>query len=271
MHKANFITTTFSVLLAATLFNLSAGAASYRRVWVPANIDHTEYDRLLRTYVNKRGLVDYRTWKRNTKDSQALRSYLEQFASGSEKIASGNGEIASLINLYNALTLESILEVYPVESIREIDEVWTGRRFTVGGESVSIDDVEHGTLRGLIGWRVHAVVVCAARSCPPLQPYAYDVETLDETLDAVTRLWLGRIDLNRFSPSENVAEISKIFDWYEADFDAIGGVAAFLAIYAPERHKRFLDPKNVRIRHLPYHWGLNDQSGVGNEYRRGLF
>jgi len=249
----------------------SAQAESYQPVHVPENIDHTVYDNLLRTYVNNSGLVAYGKWKDNRVDSDALRLYTESFASAKQGIAEGAEAVASLINLYNALTLQSILEVYPVESIREIDDVWSKRRFIVGGEHVSIDDVEHGTLRPLIGWKVHAAVVCAARSCPPLQPFSYKAESLDETLDAANRKWMHRIDMNRFSSPDKIAEISKIFDWHEEDFESIGGVREFLKAYAPQRHRIFLGDAATRIRFMSYHWGLNDQSDLGKNYRRGLF
>jgi hypothetical protein len=257
-------------LLLATL-GVAGVHGGNRTVNVPAEISHSDFDHLLSKYVNNWGLVDYGKWKNDAADLDALAEYIEHFASSDRPFAKGPEAVASLINLYNALTLQSILDAYPVESIREIKGVWTRRRFTVGGEPVSIDDVEHGTLRNLIGWKVHAVVVCAARSCPPLKPFAYDAATLDETLDAVNRAWLQRIDLNRFSASEKVAEISKIFDWYGEDFESVGGVREFLKDYAPERHQEFLSEGDAKITYLPYHWGLNDQSGLGKNYRGGLF
>ena len=38
---------------------------------------------------------------------------------------------------------------------------------------VSLNDIENNVLRPEFGYRTHAVLVCAARSCPPLQQNAY--------------------------------------------------------------------------------------------------
>ena len=49
------------------------------------------------------------------------------------------------------------------------------------------------------------------------------------------------------------ARASQIFDWFEEDFDASGGVEAFIRRY------REL-PARVNLRaNLPYNWDLNEQ------------
>ncbi len=122
----------------------------------------------------------------------------------------------------------------------------------------------------LIGWKVHAVVVCAARSCPPLQKFAYKSENLDERIEAVYRTWLSRVDLNRFSPTEKRAEISRIFKWYSEDFAAGGGIKSILRRHAPNRHKPFLAAGDFKIVYSKYNWGLNDQGGQGENYKGSL-
>jgi hypothetical protein len=112
------------------------------------------------------------------------------------------------------------------------------------------------------------VLVCAARSCPPLQRSAYTADQLDEQDDAAYRGWLAREDLNKFLPSEKRVEISSIFKWFGADFDKAGGVPRILALYAPQSVREFAATGKYDIKYLPYNWGLNDQGPHGRNYSR---
>ena len=216
-------------------------------------------------------MVDYGAWKANSEDMKELEFYLQQFAPDADRNISKNEEAASLINAYNAFTIKTIIENYPVESILKVEAAWTARSHLVGGKRVSLNDIEKGALIPLIGWKVHSAVVCAARSCPPLQTAAYTAGNLDRKIEEGYRIWLSRVDLNRFSPSKKRAEISKIFKWYAKDFKAGGGIKSILWQYAPNRHKSFLSTKNFKIIYTEYHWGLNDQGGMGKNYKGSLF
>jgi hypothetical protein len=237
-------------------------------VEVSAGINHDEYDRLLKTYVNEQGLVNYSAWKQNTADIAALDEYLKRFAANVTELAAGNEKAASLVNGYNAFVLRWILSSYPVESIWQLKDSFSAKRNEIGGRKVSLDDIEHGTLRPLVGYRAHAVLVCAARSCPPLQRFAYTADKFDEQDDAAYRAWLGREDLNKFLPNEKKVEISSIFKWFKQDFNQAGGASKILGLYAPPSVREFAASRNYDVKFLPYNWGLNDQGPHGRNYGR---
>lgn len=221
---------------------------------VPAGIDHAPYDRLLKKYVSDRGLVNYAGWKASAEDLAALRDYTGKLAAGAP-FAKRNERAASLINAYNALTLQWILDNYPVKSIKDTKNPWRAARHLVGGRKVSLDEIEHESLRILLGYRAHAALVCAAKSCPPLRAGAYSTDGLREQLDERMRVWLGRDDLNRFLPDQNRVELSKILDWYGKDFaKEEGGLRGVLAKYRPDWKGQF------GIDFLRYDWDLNEPS-----------
>jgi hypothetical protein len=239
-----------------------------RRVQVAAGIDHPEWSRLLAKYVDEQGRVDYVSWKRTEADLAALQTYLGRFAARPNPAAAGHDLAASLINAYNAATIGWVLENLPIESIRSTDDPFRKRRHQIGGEIASLDDIEHGTLRPLAGYRVHAALVCAARSCPPLRREAYQAARLDEQLDSAMRTWLARGDLNRIRPVENRIRVSSIFRWFAEDFEKAGGVRAVLQRYTPpETARRLADPR-LEIQYLRYDWGLNDLGERGARYGR---
>src|SRR6266568_6000856 len=211
---------------------------------VRAGINHDEYDALLKKYVNEQGLVNYAAWKANAADLSVLDDYLKQFAPRPDDPAQANEKAATLVNAYNAFMLRWILANYPTESVWSLKDSFTAKRNEIGGRKVSFDDIENGALRPLIGYRTHAVLVCAARSCPPLQRFAYTGDKFEDQDEQAFRAWLGRDDLNRFMPNENRVEISSIFKLFEQDFDKAGGVPKILGRYAPEPVKKFAGTGN---------------------------
>jgi len=251
-----------------SLLNVSAHAQTGENVDVRTGINHDEFDRMLKKYVNEQGLVNYIAWKQNAADISALDRYLDQFAQKIDNPAQGNEKAASLTNAYNAFVLRWILSGYPTESIWQLKDSFTAKRHDIGGRKVALNDIEHGTLRPSIGYRAHAVLVCAARSCPPLQRFAYTPDNFEEQNGRAYRAWLAREDLNKFSPNEKKVEFSSIFKWFKQDFDKAGGIAKVLGYYAPQAVREFATSGNYEIKYLPYNWGLNDQGPHGRDYSR---
>lgn len=239
-------------------------------IHVPAGIDARPWGDLLKKYVNEQGFIAYEKWKNDAADMKTLDAFLDRYAPEPTRPAKGAEEIAALINAYNAFTIRWILQNYPTESIRALEDSFGGARWKIGGRTISLDEIEHKNLRPLIGWKVHATIVCAARSCPPLQSEAFTAENLDASIEQAYRAWLAREDLNRFEPSKNRVALSPIFKWFKGDFTGDGEITKVLARYAPERHRAFVEKADVKIEYLDYNWGLNDQSGRGSNFRAGL-
>jgi len=228
---------------------------------VPAGIDHAPWTTLLQRYVDGPGLVAYAELAAHAEARERLDAYLAQFAERSTDSASGAARHAALINFYNAITIREVirLEIGREGSYWRHDP-FDDREHRLGGVQVSLDDVEHRALRPEAGYRIHAAVVCAARSCPPLWREAYTADNLDRALDERFALWLERDDLNRFHPDERRVELSKIFDWFEEDFEAAGGIRAVLLRHAPERHRDWLRAADdLEVDHLDYDKTLNAQ------------
>jgi len=247
---------------------INSGAQTGENVDVRAGINHGPFDRLLKKYVNEQGLVNYGAWKQSVADLSALDEYLRQFAAKTSNGAQGNEKAASLVNAYNALVLRWILSNYPTESIWQLKDSFSGKRNEISGRKVALDDIEHGTLRRLIGYRTHAALVCAARSCPPLQRFAYTADKFDDQNDSAYRAWLAREDLNKFLPNERKVEISSIFKWFKQDFDKAGGIATILGRYTPLAVREFAASGNYEVKYFSYNWGLNDQGPHGRNYGR---
>ena len=222
----------------------------------------------MKEYVDDKNRVDYARLKEN--DIRLLDRYLLDLG---EKWPAGMSETArkaALINAYNALTVRWIIEHYPIRSIWRTDKPFTTARHRINGQGVSLDEIET-RLRQMGDPHVHSVLVCAARSCPPLRREAYVANLLERQVKDNTLRWLSMRDLNEFAPEKHRASVSSIFDWYRADFEQGGmTLAGFLARFGPDGAGS-LGRENAKIEFKDYDWGLNDASGAGNSYPRLLF
>ncbi len=270
--KTNNLKSLVVIACAVAFIAITTGCATAKEkpitVAFPAGIHHEAWDALVKKYVNEKGLVAYAKWKANAADQKALADYLAQFGAKPEPAAKGDELAASGINAYNAFAIHTILENYPVESIHKISGVFENRAHLIGGKKVALNDIEHGTMRPLLGYRAHAALVCCARSCPPLRRFAYTAAGLDGQIEVAYTNWLAREDLNKYEPDKNQVEISSIFKWFKEDFEAAGGVPKILGMYGPLAQRPFLAKGGYKIENLPYHWGLNDQSALGKDYSK---
>lgn len=209
------------------------------------------------------------------KDAAALDAYLADLqAVTPEAMRSWSREqrLAFWINAYNAYTLQLVLQHYPVKSIKDVGSlltrVWDKEfipldAFHPKGKpaKLSLNHIEHDILRAQFhDSRIHAAINPAAESCPALRAEPYNAAHLDSQLDEQVRLWLADESRNHFDPEHGSIEVSEIFDWFQADFtrDA-GSVAAWIAIYAPEKTATWLkDATDVKVIYLDYSWKLND-------------
>ncbi len=223
--------------------------------------DHRGLDRLLKKYVDDRGLVNYKAFKN---DSAQLDAYLTSLSN--KPPASNwpkNEQIAYWINAYNAFTIRLILNHYPVKSIKDIGPAkqinrvntpWAQKFFSIGGNAMSLDSIEHGILRkNYADPRIHFTLVCAARSCPRLRNEAYTAANLDAQMDDQGRDFLNTPAKNNVGPEQ--AQLSKYFVWYRTDWQANGqSVMNWVNRYATGQLR-----EDTKITFLDYNWTLNEQ------------
>lgn len=149
--------------------------------------DHAALDSLLKTHVDDAGRVDYRALKQ---EAAALDAYIAALAGAPLDEMGRSERLALLTNAYNAFTLRLILDHHPVKSIKDIPAAqrWDAVRWTVGGQTWSLNQIEHEQIRPHFAEpRIHFALVCAAVGCPPLRNEAYRADDLDAQLDAQTR------------------------------------------------------------------------------------
>jgi hypothetical protein len=186
-------------------------------VGVATALNHENWDKLLIKHVNASGKVDYKGFKA---DKAALDAYCEELAAHTpQKDWSRAEKMAYWINAYNAFTIQLITEHYPLTSILKLDggKTWDVKRIQLGDKKYSLNQIENEILRPQFkDPRIHVAINCAAKSCPPLLNKAYTAENLEQTLDERARKFINNAQFNTVSADR--AKLSKIFEWYAADF-----------------------------------------------------
>lgn len=230
-------------------------------------VNHAEWDRFLATYVkdDPAGLnrVDYGGV--SDADKKALADYLQMLAATPVSSLNRGEQQAYWINLYNALTVQVILDHYPVSSIRDIDispglftnGPWGKKLIEIEGRPVSLDDIEHRILRPI--WddpRIHYAVNCASVGCPDLIARAYTAADMEALLEANAAAYINSPRGVRIASGGDVI-VSSIYDWFAEDFGGTEkGVLDHLRRFAQGEIKKAL-AEATEIEDYEYDWSLN--------------
>jgi hypothetical protein len=167
------------------------------------------------------------------------------------------------INLYNAATVNLILEHYPVESITKISfsffsfGPWDEELLTIEGEELSLNDIEHRILRPI--WqdpRIHYALNCASIGCPNLQPIAFTAKNTDSLLETGASEYINHP--RGAKKEDKKLWLSKIFEWYQDDYGGNeAGVLIHIQKYAKENLANSLYEDELEIEYH-YDWRLNE-------------
>ncbi len=236
-----------------------------------AKVDHAQWDRLLKTYVQvgADGInrVAYARFKAEAHDQ--LKGYIAQLEGVTVATLDRSEQFAFWANLYNAKTIEIVLQKYPVASIKDISlgggliasvkgGPWAAKVVKVSGQDLSLDDIEHGIMRRVFkDPRVHYAVNCAALGCPNLMPEAFVGERLEQQLDAAARAFINSSRGAR--SADGRIQTSSIYNWFQADFGGNAkGVVSHLQQYAEPELKQALEKSSPGGLSYEYDWRLND-------------
>jgi len=232
------------------------------------DIDHSSFDQLLRKYVNEDGRVNYRGWKQNQADIAVLDQYLAELSTAGKKVAASNpARLAFWINAYNAVTIRGILREFPTTSIRNHTarlwgyNIWKHLQLYVGGEPVSLDQMEHEILRKMNEPRIHFAIVCASIGCPRLLNEAYQGAKIEDQLERNAKDFFARRQNFRYDGLRKKVYLSSILDWFGEDFGANQAVQLrTITRWLPTEADRLaLAPESYTVQYLKYDWNLNQQ------------
>jgi hypothetical protein len=236
---------------------------------------HELFDRVLRGYVDERGLVDYVGLQGQSQD---LESYVALIGKHSPDNSPGlfpspDARLAYWINAYNALALYSVVQAYPVKSVKEIKWFYgffNRIKHLVGGQKYTLKHIEHEIVRKRFpDPRIHVGLNCASMGCPTLPPKAFESQQVIEDLDAHMYTFLSESRNVRVDYEKETIFLSEILNefqadftsWYEKEYEIENAtIIDYLKLFLPQRDKEFLAKHpSAKIEYVAYDWRLNDQ------------
>lgn len=265
----------------------ATGAKSSEGSSVNANLDYGAYTKLLTTYVDDDGLVNYEELQKNRAPLDAFVTSFAQVQPATYETWSKETKIAFWINAYNAITLKAIIDNYPIKkgglikgirypdnSIRQIDGVWDKMTTRILNKDLTLDAIEHDILRKQFEEpRIHAALVCAAMSCPPLRREAFSAAKLEEQLTDQSIRFMSRDNSLRIDPDNKKVYLSEILDWFEDDFvghyntgDTIKGhgkkvnaALDYARAHTYATAAEYIANEKYDVAYIDYDWSLNEQ------------
>jgi hypothetical protein len=245
---------------------ISAAAALLAAFWmvsIPAQAQQSDpyqaWARVLAGFVNDRGEVDFRALSRDRGELDAFLDHVARVSprSAPESFPHREARLAYYINAYNALAMSNVIDSgFPqrLDWWRRI-RFFGVKRFTVGGERMSLHALENDVIRPLGDERVHFALNCMVVSCPRLPREIFTPERLDRQLEGEARRFFAEARNLQVLPDEKRVRVSAILEFYAGDFLARSPtLASYISAYAARSV-----PEEYAIEFIEYDWTVNDQ------------
>lgn len=199
------------------------------------------------------------------------------------------------INVYNAMVVHATAAVGPAEGTLGRLKWYESVAYVIDGTAFSLNDVEHGVLRGnapspanvlsLVGlgkWapktfgkedprtrlaltpvdpRIHFALNCGATSCPPIRVYAPG--RLELGLEGAAAAFCS--SEVQVEAEKGIVRLSSILKWYGADFGSKADLMQFLVANLDEGSSTREELKKlmakgvdqIKLEYKPYDWTVN--------------
>jgi len=253
----------------------------------PAVSFHNKCANILGNYVDDKGMVDYKTLKRNRLALKTLLDEFDNLDTNEYNSWPKEDKIAFWLNAYNIQMLKIITTNYPIKSsrirrvfwpptsIRHIRGIWDKYKFIVMDEEFTLAEIEQRFFRkGFDKPRVFLAISHASLSSPPLRNEPYCGRKLHEQLDDQAKNFLSSSLAFRIDREKQRVYLSAIFQstWYGNEFiskygtdkkfkdqaPTVRAVLNFVTNYISEQDVSFLEVENYSVKYINYDWRLNE-------------
>jgi len=266
--------------LARRVLNEGAGTAPEVSASEAAEALRKLRNELKQEALDERGQVDYAKLRGSAIYVELVRTSELLRSVDPAGMSEDSSRIAFWINLYNVLAIHGVLALGIRESVMEIPSFFGVVAYRVGEHVLTLDEIENGVLRrnaphpatktrlfddddprlalcpSRLEPRIHAALVCASTSCPPVA--FYEASKLDAQLDLAALNYVAS-DVE-IDDEARVVRVPITFRYYESDFGRLAGVRVFLLEHARGAQREALQAAFDAGYALDYHrydWSLN--------------
>jgi hypothetical protein len=274
-------------MLAAVTVTLVAdtgGADTRVRPYTVQDALHAPFDRLLDTYVRE-GRVYYRTLK---SERGVLDRYIASLNLPEKTLAAWTpaARQAFWINAYNALVLRTVINAYPISgkspeyppsSIRQIPGAFERARHTVGGRTLTLDEIELLLMTEFGDARLLLALGRGAVDSPRLKSEAHTADRLEAQLALAVRECAIRVACVEIDRGLDTLKVTPLVGWREAHFVRTFAGApeqrwpgrspierAVMTMVYPHlfpREQEVLMRDTLKMVYGEFNWQLNDLTG----------
>jgi hypothetical protein len=187
-------------------------------------------------------------------------------------------QTAFWLNVFNALVVRDIAELAQAGTVKEVEAFFEQPRVRVAGFGYSLDDIEHGLLRGNVpkfgarrppmerddprlahtplayDERMHFGLYSAGRSSPPLR--VFDGGQVDRDLEDAAAAYLRREV--RVEQEGGLVVLPRQFFWYREDFGGEQSALGFALARLDDDLVDKVDARRgkVKVRYADFDWSL---------------
>lgn len=230
--------------------------------------------------VDDAGKVDYPKLRRSETFARMQSTSLLLSAIDLGELGEDDSRTAFWINIYNVLAIHGVLALDIRESVMEVPSFFGTVAYNIGGFTLTLDEIENGVLRrnaphpatgsrlfpaedgrlalcpSRVDPRIHAALVCASTSCPPVA--FYEAAKLSMQLDLAASGYVTA-DVH-VDESKRVVRLPITFRYYQSDFGGPDGIRAFLLRYSTGEQREALErafEADLQFDYHRYDWSLN--------------
>lgn len=215
----------------------------------------TGWATILRTYTTADGGFRYAALHAHAEHRSLLDAYVHAIGTADPSRWTRDEQLAFYLDAYNALTVHAVIARWPLRSVMDVQGFFDRVEHRVAGRAMTLNHLENDVIRaGFRDPRIHFAVNCASASCPPLHREPFTIQRdLNATLDRLTRAFVRRST----RVTNDGVRVSKLFEWFAADFEPRGGVRAFVASQLDEPMASQVRDESRPLRHASYDWATN--------------
>jgi len=266
--------------LARKVLNEGPGDASEASASEVAEALRKMRKQLKQEALDERGQVDYAKLRGSATYAELARTSELLCSVDPTEMSDDSTRIAFWINLYNVLAIHGVLALGIRESVMEIPSFFGVVAYRVGDYVLTLDEIENGVLRrnsphpatkaclfddddprlilcpSRIDPRIHAALVCASTSCPPVA--FYEASKLAQQLELAALNYVAS-DVE-VDDESGVVRVPITFRYYESDFGRRAGVRVFLLAHAQGAQHQALKAAfdaGYALDYYRYDWSLN--------------
>jgi hypothetical protein len=212
-------------------------------------------------------------------ERERLRACLAALESADPRRLRIPAQTAFWINVFNAAVLRDAHELAWTRKLAEVEAFFERPRLKVGGLSYSLDDIQHGLLRGNLpkhrrlrppmsradprlahmplafDERMHFAMYSASRSSPALR--VFEAGELERELEEATANYISHTV--RCEQGGALLVLPLQFRWYAADFGGEQGIIGFVSAFLDDDAVAAIDRRRgrVKLRYSEFDWTLN--------------